>query len=38
MIITPAVAIRIAAIIGQVTISPRKMSPNTATWIGSVLM
>jgi len=38
MITTPAVATRIAAIIGQVTISPRKMSPKTATWIGSVLM
>ena len=33
---TPAVATRIAVIIGSVTRSPRKISPNTATWMGSV--
>ena len=38
MITTPAVATRIAVIIGQVTASPRKMRPKIATWIGSVLM
>jgi hypothetical protein len=38
MITTPAVAMTIATIIGQVTTSPRKMSPKIATWIGSVLM
>ena len=36
--ITPAVATKIAAIIGQVTVSPRNTRPNTATWIGSVLI
>ena len=36
MITTPAVAIRIATIIGHVTTSPRKMKPKIATWIGSV--
>ena len=38
MITTPTVAMTIATIIGQVTLSPRKMSPKSATWIGSVLM
>ena len=36
--ITPAVAIRIAAADSTVTLSPRKIRPNSATWIGSVLM
>ena len=31
MITTPAVAIRMAIIIGQVSTSPRKTRPNTAT-------
>ena len=38
MISTPAVATRIAVIIGSVTASPRKISPKIATWIGSVLI
>jgi hypothetical protein len=38
MITTPAVAMTIATIIGQVTTSPRKINPKIATWIGSVLM
>ncbi len=37
MTITPAVATRIAIIIGKVTASPRKIKPKIATWIGSVL-
>ncbi len=35
---TPAVAITIAAMIGRLTTSPRKIAPKIATWIGSVLM
>jgi hypothetical protein len=38
MITTPAVATMIATIIGKVTLSPRKIKPKIATWIGSVLV
>ena len=39
-LVTPAMAVAtmIATIIGQVTLSPRKMSPKIATCIGSVLV
>ena len=36
MIRTPAVATTIAVAIGAVTLSPRKIRPKIATWIGSV--
>ncbi len=36
--ITPAVAIRIAAPASGVTLSPRKIRPNSATCTGSVLI
>ena len=36
--ITPAVAIRIAAPLSGVILSPRKISPNSATCTGSVLI
>jgi len=36
--ITPAVASKMAAAIDHVTVSWRKMKPNIATWIGSVLI
>ncbi len=35
---TPAVAIRMAAADSGVTLSPRKISPNSATCTGSVLI
>ena len=35
---TPAVAIRIAAAASGVTLSPRKIRPNSATCTGSVLI
>ena len=35
--ITPAIATPIAPAIGQVTMSPRKRKPNSATSTGSVL-